>query len=363
MKALHIGTENKKNSKIKSYPAFDLLRFVLASIVVLEHANFQFLDFMTGSLAVKVFFALSGWLIGGILLRSELSELPKFFFNRSTRIWIPYFVAIVILYSIAFIREGVDFFWVKYLIKDLTFTHHLYLRFPEANYEMPLHGSGNQFWSICVEEIFYLFAPIILLLLPKGKSAGLWLIISITAIYLKSHFGAISLGVLAAIVQNRYEFSHKPSARVLSLLFICISISLLYQSEIIDADFITPIFSIAVVVFLAFPGPRSSVAMFLGGVSYPLYLNHWLGLAFVNGSLKHLGFENLLIQPLIAYVASIFLTVPLYIFIDKFVMAHREKWFSPSLGKRLGVAAYCLLATGIIASTLMDKYGPHGIAL
>lgn len=362
MRALNIATEHEKNSKIKSYPAFDLLRFVLASIVVLGHANFQFAEFMTGSLAVKIFFALSGWLIGGILLRSELNELPKFFFNRSTRIWIPYFVAIVILYSIAFIREGVDFFWVKYLIKDLTFTHHLYLRFPEANYEMPLHGSGNQFWSICVEEIFYLFAPIILIIFPQGKSAWLWLIISITAIYFKSHFGAISLGVLAAIVQSKYEFSHKVSARVFSFLVICISIPLLYRSESIDTAFITPIFSIAVVVFLAFPGPRSSVAMFLGGLSYPLYLNHWLGLAFINGSLKHLGFENLLIQPLLAYVASILLTVPLYIFIDRFVMAYREKWFSPSIGKRLAIAAYCLLVIGIIASTLMDKYGPHGIA-
>ena len=105
-------------AKTKSYPWFDWLRFLLASIVVLGHANFQILPFLDGSLAVAVFFALSGWLIGGILLRSEKSGLPQFFFNRATRIWIPYAFAIILLYGTAIAKEGIDFFWFKYLILD-----------------------------------------------------------------------------------------------------------------------------------------------------------------------------------------------------------------------------------------------------
>ena len=70
---------NPEEEKINSYPWFDWLRFILASIVVLSHADFQFAPFLTGKLAVSVFFALSGWLIGGILLRTEPYELPRFF--------------------------------------------------------------------------------------------------------------------------------------------------------------------------------------------------------------------------------------------------------------------------------------------
>jgi peptidoglycan/LPS O-acetylase OafA/YrhL len=73
-----------------NYPLFDWLRFLLASVVVLGHANFVTWDH-AGNLAVQVFFALSGFLIGGILLTTRRAELPHFFFNRATRIWIPTF--------------------------------------------------------------------------------------------------------------------------------------------------------------------------------------------------------------------------------------------------------------------------------
>ena len=67
------------------YPAFDWLRFFLASIVVLYH--FDVIPWhRAGNLAVQVFFALSGWLIGGILVRSDTKHLPRFYFNRATRI-------------------------------------------------------------------------------------------------------------------------------------------------------------------------------------------------------------------------------------------------------------------------------------
>ena len=86
-----------------SYPNFDWLRFVLAALVVASHAH---LGERLGTLAVDVLFALSGWLIGGILLRSARAELPRFFFNRATRIWIPYAFAVLLLYAVAALRDG-----------------------------------------------------------------------------------------------------------------------------------------------------------------------------------------------------------------------------------------------------------------
>ena len=210
-------SSNPEIEKVGSYPWFDWLRFILASLVVLGHANFQFFPFLDGALAVAVFFALSGWLIGGILLRTKFDELPRFFYNRATRIWIPYAVAVVLLYGFAAIHEGVDFFWVKYLILDVTFTHQLYTFFPAALYEMPVDGTGNQFWSISVEEQFYLIAPLIIIFTSLGNSIKCWSIIAVFMVLLDWNFAAISLGVCAAIMQRDFNFASKLSVRIAAI--------------------------------------------------------------------------------------------------------------------------------------------------
>jgi len=259
------------NQKIESYPLFDWLRFILASIVVLDHAGYQFAPFLTGPLAVCVFFALSGWLIGGILLRTEISELPRFFFNRSTRIWIPYFAAIILLYGIAVLREGVDFFWLKYLVMDITFTH-------------------------------------------------------------------------------------------LVALFLILISGVILSMNIDSLKILTKgIFSAGVVLFLAIPGKRSKMALFLGGLSFPLYLNHWLGLAFVNGFAKQLGLSEFIFLPLVSYLCAVVITIPLYLMLDRPVSKYRNKWYTHRLGRNLGFFSYFLVVLGIILGTLMYQYGPHGV--
>jgi len=323
------SSSNPEMEKIESYPWFDWLRFILSSIVVLGHADFQFAPFLTGKLAVCVFFALSGWLIGGILLRTKTSELPRFFFNRSTRIWIPYVAAIILLYGIAVLREGVDFFWLKYFVMDITFTHQLFTFFPVAEYEMPLDGSGNQFWSIAVEEQFYLFAPLVMLFLPMGKKLISWIVISALLLLAGSWFGVISLGVCAAVMQRDYKIADQLWCRLVALLFMLISGFALSMNMDSLKVLTQAIFGVAVVVFLAIPGKRSKIALFLGGLSFPLYLNHWLGLAFVHGSAKHLGFSEFIFLPFISYLFAVGITIPLYLMLDRPVSKYRNEWFTP----------------------------------
>lgn len=107
-------------------------------------------------------------------MKTKRHELPRFFFNRSTRIWIRYALSIILLYGVALFREGAGFFWFKYLLFDLTFTHQIFTVFPAAANEMPLDGSGNQFWSISVEEQFYLVAPLLILVVRGGRSIWVW---------------------------------------------------------------------------------------------------------------------------------------------------------------------------------------------
>ena len=350
-------SSNPEIEKVSSYPWFDWLRFILASIVVLAHANFQFFPFLDGALAVAVFFALSGWLIGGILLRTKFDELPRFFYNRATRIWIPYAVAAVLLYGFAAIHEGVDFFWVKYLILDLTFTHQLYTFFPAALYEMPLDGTGNQFWSISVEEQFYLIAPLIIIFTSLGNSIKCWSIIAVFMVLLDWNFAAISLGVCTAILQRDFNFASRLSVRVgaIATALVCA-----IGMSVFDTKFVfQPLLAVSVVIAVAIPGARSSLAMTFGGLSYPLYLNAWIGGFAVNFVTKRWLPIDATTFMITQYVLNVMLAFAMYWVIDREIQKRRNAWFSPLVGRILALTAYGLVGTGIIVGAAMHVFGPH----
>src|SRR5260370_40912284 len=104
------------------YPAFDYLRIVLATVVAVGHSGLSIWE-QAGGYSVQVFFALSGWLIGNMLLGDRSDDLPRFYFNRAARIWIPYFVAIVLLMTASLMKERVTELWAKVFFYDLTFVY------------------------------------------------------------------------------------------------------------------------------------------------------------------------------------------------------------------------------------------------
>lgn len=347
---------NPEAAKVESYPTFDWLRLVLASVVVLNHEGLKFPGPIDGLLAVDVFFALSGWLIGGILLKTEAVELPRFFFNRATRIWIPYVAAILALYGFAAVYEGISPFWFKYLFFDATFTHQIFTHFPQAAHDMPLAGSGNQFWSISVEEQFYLIAPAIMLL-PFGRKLILWLAIAALAMILGILGTPIALGVIAAILRRDFGDWHRhPIARPLVLVG---TLALLGALFIFDSAPLRALFAIGVVLSLAVTGKRRELAVFLGGISYPLYLNHWIGAFVGHGVTRHLlhmadgGTRATAIFIALAYSVSLVTAAIAYCLIDRPVLNGRQAFFTRARGIACGSTAYILLATGLIGGTVI----------
>ena len=162
--------------RLADFPLFDWLRIAMAATVVAGHAGLLPWE-SAANLAVQIFFALSGWLIGTILIEMKGDKLPLFYFNRTTRVWIPYFLALALLYAVSVLREPIGVRWFEFLTYDVTFTHNLFALTPtaaQAIAAMPLKGAGNHFWSIAVEEQFYLVAPLILLFVPGGRHPALW---------------------------------------------------------------------------------------------------------------------------------------------------------------------------------------------
>lgn len=349
---------NPEAQKLKSYPFFDWLRLVLASIVVLGHADFQFLPFITGNLAVNVFFALSGWLIGSILLKTDRDELPRFFFNRATRIWIPYSLAIVLLYAVAAFKEGVGYYWLKYLILDITFTHQLFTFFPAALAEMPMAGSGNQFWSIAVEEQFYLLAPIIMIFAPRGRSPLLWAAIVVGTAVAGVNALPISLGVLGAILHSQTGFADRRRWRWVGLAVAVVCA--IAMSTGMTEHILSGVFAISVVIACARPGARGPWGVAFGGLSFPLYLNHWIGVFAVHAVEKRVMPFSQTTFVVTQYILNIAVAYALYWAMDRNIQRYRDRWYSRAVGTRLAVMAYLLVAIGLVAGTLMTRYGPAG---
>ena len=120
-----------------------------------------------GGLGVRLFFVLSGFLITGILLRSkehcEKNRLPvshafrQFYARRVLRIF-PLFYLVLGLAAVLNIPP----------VRQTFAWHAAFL----TNFYMFLHGWGgatNHFWSLAVEEQFYLVWPWIILLVSRRR--------------------------------------------------------------------------------------------------------------------------------------------------------------------------------------------------
>lgn len=332
-----------------AYPLFDWLRFVLASVVVLGHSAIIPWE-AAPFLAVQVFFALSGWLIGSILLRSTPEDIPRFFFNRGTRIWIPYFGAIALLYAVSLLRDPVTASWLDFLAYDVSFTHNLYSLKPsplEALPVMPLAGTGNHFWSIAVEEQFYLAAPLLILLVPGGRSPWLWGPLAVLAVVSVSWFGAISLGVLAASLRHRFgDWHRRPTVEAALMVTAALLLGLL-AGGVGNARQIAPVFSVSLVLLLARAGRREPVGELLGGLSFALYLNAWIIGFVLNSALKHAGMTITTAGALASYAVAVGAAAAHFLLIERPILRARGRFYTDRLGRRFRIAAYGLFAIGV----------------
>jgi peptidoglycan/LPS O-acetylase OafA/YrhL len=193
-------------------PEIDGLRAIAVLAVVLYHAEFAGLEFLKGGyLGVDIFFVLSGYLISGIILKEKAAGSFSFrnFYMRRIRRILPALLTVLTVSSI---------FAYIYLIPDrmLAFTesmqatlffyanHHFWGQvsyFDIAAIEKPL----LHMWSLAVEEQFYIFFPIILLMAWRFCRKWIW--------------GLIAVAFLLSLAAADYAASHYPNAAFYLLPF------------------------------------------------------------------------------------------------------------------------------------------------
>ncbi|MGG7550920.1 acyltransferase family protein [Chryseobacterium arthrosphaerae] len=116
-----------------------------------------------GWTGVDLFFVLSGFLISGQLFkeieRKGNFSLKIFYIKRFFRIIPAYFFTLFLYFAFPFFREREA---LSPLWKFVTFTQNYGLNVIDR-------GTFSHAWSLCIEEQFYLFLPLLLLILAKTR--------------------------------------------------------------------------------------------------------------------------------------------------------------------------------------------------
>ncbi|MBX2939199.1 MAG: acyltransferase [Ferruginibacter sp.] len=170
-----------------------------------------------GFIGVDLFFVLSGYLITGILIRSKGSfklKFKNFIGRRALRIFPLYYTVLIALYI--FDTPGVRE-WSVYLF---TYT----FNYASVYYNIP-HTPVVHFWSLSVEEQFYLLWPLFVLLLTHRQN---WLLLS-TVIILILCFLQFSLNLFPSV--SAYNYSGL-FPRVYSLLIGAMGVLIFQDSNI-----------------------------------------------------------------------------------------------------------------------------------
>jgi peptidoglycan/LPS O-acetylase OafA/YrhL len=163
------NTEHTEPSNRTFFPALDGLRAVAFLLVFLEHTA----HLPWGWSGVNVFFVLSGFLITGILwdTRDQPHRTRNFYVRRTLRIFPLYygiFLALLVTTPLMHWQWSPAWIaWPLYAGNFLRFVGHGGLTsarqiVADAQLHSPIHGIilyMGHFWSLCVEEQFYLFWP------------------------------------------------------------------------------------------------------------------------------------------------------------------------------------------------------------
>jgi peptidoglycan/LPS O-acetylase OafA/YrhL len=169
---------------------FHTVRTGLPAVGLIEYPLKSF-----GEEGVNLFFTLSGFLVGGLLLRQYVHtgriDARRFILRRMFRIWPAYYV--LILFHVIIGRHPLD----SFLWQNLTNLQNYY------------GSSIAQTWSLAIEEHFYLLLPAILLLLVRwrvGANAIIGVLIALSAVVLVARSIAVEEGdLVGAFAYTQYR--------------------------------------------------------------------------------------------------------------------------------------------------------------
>lgn len=310
-------------SSIKYRPEIDGLRAIAVISVIIYHLNENWLS--GGFLGVDIFFVISGFLITGIII-TEIQQnsfsLKQFYTRRIKRIY-PAFITVMALVS--FIASAIfiynDFNKLRKTIElAIAFLSNFYLGLTQGYFDLSANENPVlHIWSLAVEEQYYLIFPLILILAyKKFREVKVLFIITLILFFIllatsfvsanfykevlhqpniyylsNLRFPELLVGSLLAIyhnLSNKVQLSKQISniLAILStlLLFSCLFLMNNNIAYIPGITLILPCIFTALIIHTTSQNNivklflSNKAIVFIGKISYSLYLYHWIFIAF-----------------------------------------------------------------------------------
>ncbi len=367
------------------YPSLDGLRFFAFFVVFLHHFYFNqsssnsiinyFLVIINknGWIGVDLFFVLSGFLITTLLLKERERygkfSLKNFWIRRALRIWPLYYLGLLVGFII------LPYLYTRFFNMDLSGPLHqyhfstqlpLYLLFL-GNWSVVLNNYSPfpniaHLWTISLEEQFYFFWPLLLFFIKGFKSTlivgSIFLIIPLLVrTYLVSYniahpgiyantFARIDILVLGGILALIYFYRPliieklKIICKTPFLIFSLVAffiflhrISVFHPSiprNVIFGYSIIGLFMVYLVIFALQTNTKFSKVLsftpfvYLGKISYGLYVWHALGIDLSHRYFKFLPLNQIL--PIAALTLTIILGYISYNFYEAYFLRLKSKF-------------------------------------
>jgi len=357
------------------HPELDIVRFFAFLMVFVHHAiphdpafwmKFGFSEALArfvggigamGAFGVDVFFALSAYLITELLLREKQQcgdlDVRGFYVRRMLRIWPLYFTFLAMAIALQWLVPGQHIGWRAGVAYTLL----------AGNWWVVFQGFPSSIifllWSVSIEEQFYLTWPAVVRRISERAMAavavGLLAVATLTRIYLGAHHAGetqvwcntlarldpIALGILVAIVLR----GRTPRLKLVERLglfaagIVCMALAANYW--VIKGDPLAtrsmvigyPVVAIGGIAFLLAvlnDGAilHKSALVYLGRISYGLYVFHVMGLMIsdytVHEQTASLG--RYLLRVAVALMATVGLAAASYRWLEQPFLRRKQRF-------------------------------------
>lgn len=364
------------NHSLAYNPSIDGLRGIAVLLVVIFHIWHEIFSF--GYVGVDIFFVLSGFLITQIIYQKisrNAFSLKEFYRNRIRRIFPSVLVTLLAVFGVGYlfmfndelinlgkhIKSSALFYENFRLIGEVGYWD------KDASLKPLLH-----FWSLAIEEQFYIFWPFILIILFYIKtrfSLKISLSLSFICVLLFILPFFLEINRFYHLLSRAYELAFgglafvlaKEHKRIIAYLhiyknFIYIFFAMAILASINNTEYnafktlLICLSSCALIISLNREKQSKIFAnaplVFLGLISFPLYLNHYAIISFCH----ILGIDISAWRGILVLIICIFLAFLVYRFIELYARAQKSYIFA-------GVLLAIMLVAGLSAKAIQKDKG------